>query len=53
MDHLLVHQSKKLLEIQEVQTDYLDDLMKVVERIDGRDKNTHAWRKLLDKAEYA
>ncbi|HNQ61091.1 MAG TPA: DUF1003 domain-containing protein [Bacteroidia bacterium] len=27
MDHLLVHQSKKLLEIQEVQTDFLEDLM--------------------------
>ncbi|GAB3414970.1 DUF1003 domain-containing protein [Niabella aquatica] len=28
IDHLLVHQNKKLLEIQEVQTDYLDDLMR-------------------------
>lgn len=28
MDHLLVHQNKKLLEIQEIQIDYLDDLMK-------------------------
>lgn len=28
IDHLLVHQNKKLLEIQEVQTDYLEDLMK-------------------------
>jgi len=28
IDHLIVHQNKKLLEIQEVQTDYLDDLMK-------------------------
>lgn len=28
IDHLLVHQSKKLLEIQEVQIDYLEDLMK-------------------------
>jgi len=27
IDHLLVHQNKKLLEIQEVQTDYLEDLM--------------------------
>lgn len=26
-DHLLVHQNKKLLEIQELQTDYLEDLM--------------------------
>jgi uncharacterized membrane protein len=32
IDHLLVHQNKKLLEIQEVQTDYLDDLMKVVKK---------------------
>jgi len=28
LDHLLVHQNKKLLEIQEVQIDYLEDLMK-------------------------
>ena len=28
IDHLLIHQNKKFLEIQEVQTDYLDDLMK-------------------------
>ena len=28
IDHLLVHQNKKLLEIQEIQTDYLEDLMK-------------------------
>lgn len=28
IDHLLIHQNKKLLAIQEVQTDYLDDLMK-------------------------
>ena len=28
IDHLLVHQNKKLLEIQEVQVDYLEDLMK-------------------------
>jgi len=27
IDHLLIHQNKKLLEIQEIQTDYLDDLM--------------------------
>ena len=32
MDHLLVYQNKKLLEIQEVQTDYLEDVMKVVKR---------------------
>jgi uncharacterized membrane protein len=28
MDHLLIHQNKKLLEIQEVQIDYLEDLLK-------------------------
>ncbi|AKP53773.1 DUF1003 domain-containing protein [Cyclobacterium amurskyense] len=28
IDHLLVHQNKKLLEVQEVQIDYLEDLMK-------------------------
>lgn len=33
IDHLLVHQNKKLLEIQEVQTDYLDDLMKEVKQL--------------------
>ena len=27
IDHLVVHQNKKLLEIQQVQTDYLEDLM--------------------------
>jgi uncharacterized membrane protein len=32
IDHLMVHQSKKLLEIQEVQIDYLEDLMKVVQK---------------------
>lgn len=30
IDHLLVHQNKKLLEIQEVQTDYLEDLMREI-----------------------
>lgn len=28
IDHLIVHQNRKLLEIQEVQIDYLEDLMK-------------------------
>jgi uncharacterized membrane protein len=28
IDHMIVHQNKKLLEIQEIQTDYLEDLMK-------------------------
>lgn len=30
MDHLLVHQNKHLLEIQELQTDYLEDIMKQI-----------------------
>lgn len=32
MDHLLVHQNRKLLEIQELQTEYLDDLMKEIKK---------------------
>ncbi len=32
MDHLLVHQNKRLLEIQEIQTDYLEDLMKELKK---------------------
>jgi len=32
IDHLLVHQNKILLEIQEVQTDYLEDLMKAFKK---------------------
>ena len=32
IDHLLVHQNKKLLEIQELQTDYLEDLMKELKK---------------------
>lgn len=32
MDHLLVYQNKKLLEIQEVQIDYLEDLMKEIKQ---------------------
>ena len=32
IDHLLLNQNKKLLEIQEVQTDYLDDLMKELKK---------------------
>ena len=32
IDHLLVNQNKKLLEIQEVQTDYLEDLMKQLKK---------------------
>jgi len=36
IDHLLIHQNKKLLEIQEVQTDYLDDLMKAIKEINSK-----------------
>lgn len=32
MDHLLIHQNKKLLEIQEVQIDYLEDLLKQIKK---------------------
>lgn len=32
IDHLLVLQSKKLLEIQEIQTDYLEDLMNEIKK---------------------
>jgi uncharacterized membrane protein len=31
IDHMIVHQNKKLLEIQEIQTDYLEDLMKKID----------------------
>lgn len=33
IDHLLVHQNKKLLEIQAVQIDYLDDIVKQLKNI--------------------
>lgn len=32
MDHLLVHQNNKLLEIQEVQIDYLEELLKEIKK---------------------
>ena len=32
IDHLLVHQNKMMLEIQELQTDYLEDLMKEIRK---------------------
>jgi uncharacterized membrane protein len=38
IDHLLVQQNKKLLEIQEVQTDYLEDLVKAL-NIQGKTRN--------------
>ena len=39
MDHLLIHQNKRLLEIQEIQTDYLEDLLR------GNAKNNAPTRK--------
>ena len=38
IDHLLVHQNKRLLEIQEVQIDYLEDLMKEIKNIHSKDR---------------
>lgn len=35
IDHLLIHQNKKLLEIQEIQTDYLEDLLKEIKKTQG------------------
>jgi uncharacterized membrane protein len=32
IDHLLIHQNKKLLEIQEIQTDYLEDLLREIKK---------------------
>lgn len=32
IDHMIIHQNKKLLEIQEIQTDYLEDLMNELKR---------------------
>lgn len=32
IDHMIVNQNKKLLEIQEIQTDYLEDLMNEIKR---------------------
>jgi uncharacterized membrane protein len=32
IDHMIVHQNKKLIEIQEIQTDYLEDLMNEIKR---------------------
>lgn len=40
IDHLIVHQNKKLLEIQEIQTDYLEDLIRAVKnRNSGTDQH--------------
>jgi uncharacterized membrane protein len=32
IDHMIIHQNKKLLEIQEIQTDYLEDLIKEIKK---------------------
>ncbi|MEP7321991.1 MAG: DUF1003 domain-containing protein [Saprospiraceae bacterium] len=37
IDHVLVHQNKKLLEIQELQTDYLEDLMNELKKQNLKD----------------
>lgn len=36
IDHLLIHQNKKLIEIQQIQTDYLDDLMNEMKKNETR-----------------
>jgi len=36
IDHLLVHQNRKLLEIQEVQVDYLEDLLKQIKNSNSK-----------------
>ena len=38
IDHMIVHQNKKLLEIQELQTDYLEDLMNEIKGL-GKDRD--------------
>ena len=37
IDHLMVHQSRRLLEIQEIQTDYLEDILKEIRN--GKDND--------------
>lgn len=32
IDHLIVHQNKKLIEIQQIQVDYLEDVMKQIKQ---------------------
>jgi uncharacterized membrane protein len=38
MDHLLAHQNRKLIEIQEVQIDYLEDLLMRLKSMDEKKK---------------
>lgn len=45
IDHLLVHQNKKLLEMQEIQTDYLNDIMNELKDLKTSRKKTKTHRK--------
>lgn len=38
MDHLMVHQNKRLLEIQEIQTDFLEDIIGILEKMNGNER---------------
>ena len=40
IDHMVVHQNKRLLEIQEIQTDYLEDLVKEIKKDEIGKSNT-------------
>ncbi len=37
VDHLMIHQNKRLLEIQEIQSDYLEDILKLL-RVNNQPK---------------
>lgn len=37
LDHLMVHQNKRLLEIQQLQADYLDDILQQVKRVKSKE----------------
>ncbi len=43
VDHLLVQQNKKLLEIQEVQIDYLEDVLKEKMKLENRKQKAVPW----------
>jgi len=36
LDHLMIHQHKRLLEMQEIQTDFLEDIMKEVKEMKAK-----------------
>jgi uncharacterized membrane protein len=38
LDHLMIHQNKRLLEIQEIQSDYLEDILKELKGKNRREK---------------